>query len=161
MAKGRWKEAGRDGGKGRMPKKLAAHLARGQAGRWCKGGRLLLPPWPAGDGTEVMLSAPVPQEERQHTPGVEPEHIIKLLHMENYSGRLGVCQHMKIIILLQADGELTGNCTAPGAACSSWGQEAEAFIFLGGRGYWGASPPGQGKVRAQPAHAILFLCCKK
>ena len=81
-----------------------------------------------------MPSAPVPQEKRRHAPGREPERIIKLLPTESYSGRLGVCQHMKIIILLQADGELTGNRTALGTACSSSGREAKAFIFLGGRG---------------------------
>lgn len=41
---------------------------------------------------------------------------------------------MKIIILLQADGELTGDCAVLGTAYSSPGQEAKAFIFLGGRG---------------------------
>lgn len=41
---------------------------------------------------------------------------------------------MKIIILLQADGELTRDCAMLGTACSSPGQEAKTFIFLGGRG---------------------------
>lgn len=41
---------------------------------------------------------------------------------------------MKTIVLLQAAGELTGNRAAPGTACSSSGQEAKAFVFLGGRG---------------------------
>lgn len=60
--------------------------------------------------------------------------LLSFLVLESYSGRLGVCRHMKVIILLQADGELTGNHTVLGAACSSSGQEAKAFIFLGGRG---------------------------
>lgn len=68
---------------------------------------------------------------------------------------------MKIIILLQADGELTGDCAVLGTACSSPGQEAKAFIFLGGRGCRGASPPGQGKVKAQSVHAFLSFHHKK
>lgn len=64
----------------------------------------------------------------------EVERVIELLRLENYSGRLGVCWHMKIIILLRADGELTRDCAMLSTACSSPGQEAKTFIFLGGRG---------------------------
>lgn len=98
-------------------------------------GRVLaFTPLAHGDGMEAMLSTPIPQEKCRRAPGRQPERVIKLSRMESYSGRLGVCRHMKVIILLQADGELTGNHTVPSAARSSSGQEAKAFIFLGGRG---------------------------
>lgn len=76
----------------------------------------------------------VSQKECRCALGKEAERVIELLRLENYSGRLGVCWHMKIIILLQADGELIRDCVVLGTACSSPGQEAKTFIFLGGRG---------------------------
>lgn len=66
--------------------------------------------------------------------GRESMCVIKPLHMESCSGRLGICHHIKTIILLQAQGELTRNHIVLGAVCSSLGQEAKTFVFLGGRG---------------------------
>lgn len=60
----------------------------------------------------------ISQKECQCALGRELEHVIELLRLENYSERLGVCWHMKIIILQQTDGELTGDCAVLGTACS-------------------------------------------